>query len=118
MFPKTYTHIANPFQLVDLRNPAVNLNGVTGPAGAPDESNPLGGILGSILGESAVQQKARIEEATKSANDLTGLIRKKPAKPATQAEGGSAAAANGKRKADEEPEVNGKKAKVEDAAEA
>jgi len=53
------------------------MNGITGPAGAPDGSNPLVGILGSLLGESPAQQKSRIEEATKSANDLTGMVRKK-----------------------------------------
>ena len=52
-----------------------------GPAGAPSGSGPLNGILGSILGEDPAQQKARIEEATKKANDLSGLVRhkKKPA---------------------------------------
>lgn len=32
-------------------------------------------MLGSILGESPAQQKARIEEATSKANDLSGLVR-------------------------------------------
>ncbi|KAF2101918.1 hypothetical protein NA57DRAFT_25192, partial [Rhizodiscina lignyota] len=63
-------------RLVDLRNPAVTVTGAMGgPAGAPDPSNPLAGILGQLLGESPVDQKARIEEATKTANDLTGLVR-------------------------------------------
>lgn len=95
------------------------MNGVTGPAGAPDGSNPLGGILGSLLGESAAEQKTRIAEATKGANDLTGMVRKKPAK----AEGVAAAApaqtpvtSSGKRKLEDDgAEVNGKKTKVDDA---
>ncbi len=52
------------------------MNGVGTSAG----SKSVGGILGSLLGESPAAQKARIEEATKEANDLTGLVRhsKKP----------------------------------------
>lgn len=38
-------------------------------------SDPVGGILGSLLGASPKAQKARIEEATKEAIDLTGLVR-------------------------------------------
>jgi len=59
----------------------VSLNGVTGLAGAPDGSDALKGILGSLLGQSPAAQKARIEEVTKSANDLTGLIRHKKKAP-------------------------------------
>ncbi|KAL1310917.1 hypothetical protein AAFC00_001143 [Neodothiora populina] len=110
-------------RLIDLRNPAVAM-------GAPaedstDASNPLGGILGSILGESAAAQKAKIEEATKSANDLTGLIKHKkkrqPEPSAIKQEDGSAAlttdveANGGKRKAptegEAEEEASGKEGK-------
>lgn len=35
------------------------------------------GILGSILGESKAEQKTRLDEATKEANDLSGLVRHK-----------------------------------------
>jgi len=85
------------------------MNGITGPAGAPDGSNPLVGILGSLLGESTAQQKSRIEEATKGANDLTGMVRKK--KPATSAK---PAEASTKRKLEDDDEegANGKKPKV------
>jgi HAT1-interacting factor 1 len=93
-------------------------------AGAPD-GDPLGGILGSILGESPAAQKARIEEATRSANDLSGLVRhkKKPAAAAaTQPTPGDAQAnGNGKRKLDESEVashgngLDSKKAKIEEA---
>ncbi|KAF2154934.1 hypothetical protein K461DRAFT_217226, partial [Myriangium duriaei CBS 260.36] len=63
-------------RLTDLKNPAVAING--GPAGGP-ESEVIGGILGQLLGESAADQKARIAEATKGANDLSGLVKKKKA---------------------------------------
>ena len=44
-----------------------------------DDAVPLNGILGSILGESSSDQKARLEEAFKSANDLTKFVKKKKA---------------------------------------
>jgi HAT1-interacting factor 1 len=41
------------------------------------------GLLGGLLGADAATQKAKIAEATKSANDVTGLVKtKKKAKPA------------------------------------
>ncbi|KAM0512445.1 hypothetical protein ACHAPE_008895 [Trichoderma viride] len=73
--------------------------------------NPLGGLLGAALGGSAAEVQARVEEATKNAVDLSGLVRKKKPKDdeaATPANGG-------KRKADEEStELESKKAKVVD----
>ncbi|KAL7919822.1 hypothetical protein ACQKWADRAFT_300161 [Trichoderma austrokoningii] len=79
--------------------------------------NPLGGLLGAALGGSAAEVQARVEEATKNAVDLSGLVRKKKPKDdeAAPVNGG------GKRKADEEStELESKKAKVveEQAAEA
>jgi len=80
-----------------------------------------------MLGESPADAAARIEEAKKTATDLTGIVRKK-AKPAPEA---SANGTNGKRKLADDAESNGSKkakfetpepsqfkdAKVEDAAE-
>jgi len=63
-------------KLEELRKPAVSLKG-----GVSGGSDAMGGILGSLLGETPAAQKARIEEATKSANDLTGLIRHKKKAP-------------------------------------
>lgn len=68
-----------------------------------------------MLGETPAQQKARIDQATKGANDLSGLIRKKPAKPAAATSEGSS-----KRKAEdgeaqqEGEKAKGKKVKFED----
>ena len=78
----------------------------------------MSGILGQILGESPAQQKARLEEASKNANDLSGLVKKK--KPATSANTNTNGATNGtKRKVGFAEEIvelgSGKKAKVEDA---
>lgn len=75
----------------------------------------MSGILGNFLGESASDTAARVEEAKKTATDLTGLVRhKKKETKDLPIQSGS------KRKAEEEPEVEGensdggkeKKAKV------
>jgi HAT1-interacting factor 1 len=68
------------------------------------------GLLGGLLGADAATQKAKIAEATKGANDVTGLVKtKKKVKPTPDA--GSSkrklevddSAANGKRAKTEEP---------------
>lgn len=83
------------------------------------------GILGAVIGETPAQTKARVEEASKKANDLSGLVRKKakdapaPA-PAPEAAPAEATETNGsaKRKAEEdapaEEESTAKKAKVDE----
>jgi HAT1-interacting factor 1 len=95
-----------------------------GPAGAPDGANPMGSLLGATLGESPAEAQARIEEVKKTANDLTGLVRRKKtakttdaATPEANAAGGSDT--NGKRKAEDGAEESdgAKKAKVKDAPE-
>ncbi|KAI8164154.1 NASP-related protein sim3 [Colletotrichum sp. SAR 10_65] len=111
-------------RLTELRKPPIDMN-------AALAEQAMGGILGAALGESAEQTQARIEEAKKSANDLTGLVRKKakeepkpaevpevpevpkvaePAEPQANGENGA------KRKAEEpaEDEDSAKKAKVEE----
>lgn len=45
--------------------------------GNTDGLNPLSGIMGSILGESPAAQKARLEQASIGAQDLTNLVKKK-----------------------------------------
>lgn len=91
--------------------------------GTIDGSNPLSGILGSILGESPAAQRARLEEASKSANDLTDLVkRKKPAEgDVSNASEPDGVQSNGKRKVDFRDDVEevgtGKKAKISDGAE-
>ena len=72
-----------------------------------------------MLGESPAAQSARIEEASKGANDLTGLVKKK--KPVVKISHTSSEAStiqsNGKRKADSDMQgadpVTGKKARTE-----
>ncbi|KAH8726370.1 hypothetical protein GQ44DRAFT_705547 [Phaeosphaeriaceae sp. PMI808] len=71
------------------------------------------GLLGGLLGADAATQKAKIAEATKSANDVTGLVKtKKKAKPAPIA---PAAGSGGKRKLEAEGnDTKGKRAKTEE----
>ncbi|KAF2835108.1 hypothetical protein M501DRAFT_982602 [Patellaria atrata CBS 101060] len=103
-------------RLKDLTTPLLPPSLIPGPAGGPD-SDPLRGILGSLLGESPAQQKARIEEATKGANDLTGLIKKTKKRETSSGTNGSTnGTSNGKRKAeelDDGEEEAGKKVKVD-----
>ena len=86
-------------QLEDLHNPAISMNDASGLAGAADDTKPIGGILGSLLGESPAAQKAAIEEATKEATDLTGMIRHKKTKAAESSSPAGGVNINGKRKA-------------------
>ena len=70
------------------------------------------GLLGGLLGADAATQKAKIAEATKSANDVTGLVKtKKKAKPAPS----DAAGGSGKRKLEVDgADANGKRARTEE----
>jgi HAT1-interacting factor 1 len=105
-------------QLAELKAPPVDVkDALYGPTGALD-INPTGGILGATLGESPAAAAARIEEAKKTATDLTGLVRRKKAKPdaATPEPTASANGTNGKRKAeDDAEESDSKKLKVDEA---
>ena len=114
-------------QLVDLKAPPVSINDPNS-TGTLDGSTPLNGILGQILGESPEQQKTRLEEASKTANDLSGLVKRKKApstkpEPAEQTNGqsnGTAAnSTNGKRRIEVadllDEAVEFKKSKVEEA---
>lgn len=94
---------------MDLKKPPVDVQGVLG------AQNPLGGILGATLGESAEEAQARVEEAKKGATDLSGLVRKKEKRPEAAE---AIAEANSKRKADGPADgaEETKKAKVDRAA--
>ena len=110
--------VTNTDKLVELRQPPVSLNDPSG-MGTLDGSNPLSGILGSILGESPAAQKARLEEASKGATDLTNLVkRKKPAETEASRTAETEVHTNGKRKVDFAQEMEevgtGKRAKISD----
>lgn len=64
----------------------------------------MGGILGAALGESSTETEARIEEAKKTATDLTGLVRKKDKRKAEDGAG------------EEEQEESSKKARTKEGS--
>ncbi|KID66948.1 NASP-related protein sim3 [Metarhizium brunneum] len=102
-------------RLVDLKKDPIDASDLLG----GPQANALGGLFGAALGESATETQARVEEAKKTATDLTGLVRKKKAKEEEKPEP-AAPATNGKRKAgDEVPEAaeSPKRAKMEDEPE-
>ncbi|KAG5972823.1 hypothetical protein E4U58_006099 [Claviceps cyperi] len=106
-------------RLFDLRQGPVNADDLLG-----SQSLPLGSILGGTLGESAADTQARVEEAKKTATDLTGLVRKKklavteePSKSTAAATDASACTGE-KRKAEEDASVaaeSPKKSKVDES---
>jgi len=104
-------------RLIELRRPPVSING---PSGVIDGVIPLGGVLGQLLGQSTAEQKSRLEEATKSAHDLSGLVRKKRQTQSDYAEAKkpSTPGGNGKRAIESlspgpDPDRVGKKPKLE-----
>ncbi|KAL8999751.1 MAG: hypothetical protein Q9169_001424 [Polycauliona sp. 2 TL-2023] len=109
-------------RLIELRQPPVSINDPS-KSGDDDGLRPLGGILGSILGESPAAQSLRLDEAFKGAQDLSNLVkRKKPIADTTATtEQEDASAANGKRKVEFVEEVvevgTGKKARLADGDE-
>ncbi|KAF2850274.1 hypothetical protein T440DRAFT_468612 [Plenodomus tracheiphilus IPT5] len=76
------------------------------------------GLLGGLFGADAATQKAKIAEATKSANDVTGLVKtKKKAKAPAPAPTSTTAASSSKRKLEvNDGGVEGKRAKTEEPA--
>ncbi|ROT41395.1 hypothetical protein SODALDRAFT_331115 [Sodiomyces alkalinus F11] len=106
-------------RLEEMRKPAIDFKSVLGTAAG----DALQGIFGSALGETPAQMNVRVQDAKKTATDLTGLVRKKEKKNKDESQS-SAAQENGhesngtKRKAEEaaETEDASKKAKVSEAA--
>ena len=63
-------------QLEELRHPPVPLGDIRATSMLND-LNPLSGILGSLSGKPSEEQMIRLEDASKSANDLSNLVKKK-----------------------------------------
>ncbi|KAJ5807496.1 hypothetical protein N7447_010952 [Penicillium robsamsonii] len=93
-------------RLVDLRRPPVSIE-------QNDQANEamLKGVLGQIIGQSATDQKAQLDAASKEATDLSAFVKRKPAKqPTQQAETAS------KRPAEEPVENGSKRSRVDNAS--
>jgi len=101
-------------RLVELNGPGIDLKEALYGPGALAGINPIGGILGATLGETPADAAARLEEAKKTATDVSGLIRKK-AKSTLSETPASTNGTNGKRKLEEDVEEDdsNKKVKVE-----
>ncbi|ORY59499.1 uncharacterized protein BCR38DRAFT_350804 [Pseudomassariella vexata] len=99
-------------RLNDLKKPPMDVNSMLG------EDNPMAGILGAALGESAAEKEARVEEAKQKAKDLSGLVRKKEKKLDSELDAAPSTETNGKRKAEEpaKSDEQSKKTKVEEDA--
>lgn len=104
--------MANSIQLVDLKEDPTKQQ-----YESVDQS-VFQGLLGGLLGADAATQKAKLAEATQSANDISGLVktRKKEKAPAAAATASASEdAGSSKRKLEvEEDGLNGKRAKTEE----
>lgn len=80
------------------------------------DSSVFQGILGGLLGADAATQKAKLEEVTKSANDISGLVKtkKKPKAPVVAAATSSDASSSKRKLEVENDNANGKRAKTEE----
>ncbi|KAJ5496373.1 hypothetical protein N7463_008360 [Penicillium fimorum] len=93
-------------RLVDLRRPPVSIE-------QNDQANEamLKGVLGQIIGQSATDQKAQLDAASKGATDLSAFVKRKPAKQSTQQ-----AETASKRPTEEPVENDRKRSRVDDAS--
>ncbi|KAJ9191214.1 hypothetical protein DTO164E3_8955 [Paecilomyces variotii] len=97
-------------RLLDLRRGPVS-------AAQNDDLNPLNGLLGQILGQAPEQQKAKLEEAVKNANDLSSFVKKKKQPAPTSVPAPAPATTGEKRSVDADGEQPSKRAKVEESTE-
>ncbi|KAI9675140.1 MAG: hypothetical protein M1829_003500 [Trizodia sp. TS-e1964] len=101
-------------RLIDLRQPQVAID-----AG----SDQLAGLLGTLTGETTAAKKAILEDATRDATDLTGLVRRKGEAALGKGEASTVKGSKAvyhvdtKRKMEADGEPAGKRARVEEVAE-
>ncbi len=109
--------------MIELRQSPIAINDAAS-GDNNDRTIPLGGLLGSILGESPATQQEKLNEASKGATDLSNLVKRKKTSANTvsgETEDNTAARSGGKRKVEFVEEVvevgTGKKAKLSDGNE-
>ncbi|KAI2785802.1 hypothetical protein POX_h09562 [Penicillium oxalicum] len=100
-------------QLIDLRRSPVSLE-----QKERENEAMLKGILGQIVGQSATDQQARLDAVSKEANDLSSLVRRKPAPTASAAtQSSSTGSSSSKRPAEDVSADNeSKRARVDGEA--
>ncbi|KAF2640342.1 hypothetical protein P280DRAFT_428324 [Massarina eburnea CBS 473.64] len=107
--------------LEDLKTRITDLKSDPTKQPPPDTIDPtlFKGLLGGLLGADPATQKAKLAEATSSANDISGLVktRKKEKVPALVPVQGASekSSSSGKRKAEDEDGMEGKRARTEEA---
>lgn len=92
-------------RLLDLRRPPESIN-----ASSEQEANAmnaLNGVLGQLIGKSAAEKAATLDQVSKGANDLSSLVRKKPHQSSSSGT---------KRQREAEEAEESKRAKTEDPA--
>ncbi|KAJ5647536.1 hypothetical protein N7490_003908 [Penicillium lividum] len=106
--------IANVKEIIaDMEQRLIDLQRSPDSVGQGNEDNEafLKGILGQIVGQSATDQKARLDSASKAATDLSSLVRRKPATGAVSRSTAS------KRSAEDGPsESDSKRTRVDDSS--
>ncbi|EPS31266.1 hypothetical protein PDE_06221 [Penicillium oxalicum 114-2] len=100
-------------RLIDLRRSPVSLE-----QKERENEAMLKGILGQIVGQSATDQQARLDAVSKEANDLSSLVRRKPAPTASAAtQSSSTGSSSSKRPAEDVSADNeSKRARVDGEA--
>ncbi|KAL8840930.1 MAG: hypothetical protein Q9170_001123 [Blastenia crenularia] len=107
-------------RLVELRQSPISINGTSA---IGDGAERLGGILGSILGQSPARQHEKLDEASRGAKDLSNLVKRKKSNPVVLSETAEddSARNSGKRKVEFVEEVlevgTGKKVRLLDGDE-
>ncbi|KAK2762817.1 hypothetical protein FQN54_000992 [Arachnomyces sp. PD_36] len=100
-------------RLIELRRPPVSINDATA---GDDRTSSLNSLLGQIMNQPPADQKSRLEEASKGATDLSGLVRKKKtAAPVPMDQPEQPESRSGKKRSASEESGPGKRAKTEDA---
>lgn len=80
------------------------------------DSSVFQGLLGGMLGADAATQKAKIAEATKAANDVSGMVKKKAKAPAPAASGSKDAGSSKRKLEVDDGGADEKRAKTEEPA--
>ncbi|CAG5159051.1 uncharacterized protein ALTATR162_LOCUS5387 [Alternaria atra] len=78
------------------------------------DSSVFKGLLGGLLGADAATQKAKLAEATKSANDVSGMVKKKVKAPAPVVSGSNDASSSKRKLEVDDGGADGKRAKTEE----
>jgi HAT1-interacting factor 1 len=80
------------------------------------DSSVFKGLLGGLMGADAATQKAKLAEATKTANDVSSMVKKKVKAPAPAVSGSNEASSSKRKLEVDDGGAEGKRAKTEEPA--